>query len=64
MTTAVCDWCGKARPLTADGVLAKHPVSWPVTRSAIHDVPDRRATVKRPCSGSGKPPRRPLGAGR
>jgi hypothetical protein len=56
MTTAICDHCGKIRRLTADGTIAKHPITLPVSRAAIHDV--GRAQVKRTCSGSGRPPRR------
>jgi hypothetical protein len=53
---AICDWCGKLRKLDASGLVVKHPVSIPVSRSAVPSV--GRGKVKRTCSGSGKPPRR------
>jgi hypothetical protein len=56
MTTAVCDWFGKLRQLTADGVMAAHLVSLPVSRAAVASV--GRGQVRRRCSGSGRPPRR------
>jgi hypothetical protein len=56
MTTAVCDWCGRTRPLTAEGLIARHRVSIPVSATAVPTV--GRGRVRPWCSGSGKPPRR------
>jgi hypothetical protein len=54
---AVCDYCGRPRPLTSAGVLVRHRTpTIVVSRPAIPSVGAGR---KKPvCSGSGKPPRR------
>jgi hypothetical protein len=56
VTTAVCDYCGRSRRLTAAGLVERHRVSIPVSASAVPTV--GRGRVRPWCSGSGKPPRR------
>jgi hypothetical protein len=56
-----CPHCGRLKRLTADGLIVGHylPGGIRVSRSAIPSVGTGRKKVK--CTGSGKPPRRPLG---
>ena len=53
---AVCDYCARLRPLRADGLVAKHYITLPISRRAVSTV--GTGQVRRLCSGSGKPPRR------
>ncbi len=58
MTThALCDYCAHLKRLRADGTVATHYVVLSVSRRAVPTVGS--GSVKRVCSGSGKPPRPP-----
>jgi len=51
--TAVCRYCMKPVQVRADGKLARHHVSIPVSRRAVHTV--GAGSVRRRCSGSERP---------
>jgi hypothetical protein len=57
-----CSGCGKLRKLDRHGQVVGHYFAIAVSRRAVTTV--GRGRVRRRCMGSGKPPRRPLGAER
>jgi hypothetical protein len=55
-----CAYCARLKRLDSDGLVVGHYLSIPVSRSAVRCTGAGR--VRRKCGGSGKAPRRPLGA--
>lgn len=49
----VCRYCMRPVPVRADGRLARHTISLPVSRRAVTSV--GAGAVKRRCSGSDRP---------
>ena len=56
-----CAYCARLKKLDGDGLVVGHYLAIPVSRSAVRYTGAGR--VRRRCQGSGKAPRRPLGAG-
>jgi hypothetical protein len=56
---ATCSHCARLKKLDQHGLIVGHYLSIRVSRSAVRYTGAGR--VRRRCSGSGKPPRRPLG---
>jgi hypothetical protein len=55
-----CDGCARLKRLDGQGLVVAHYIAIRVSRSAVRYTGAGR--VRRKCSGSGKAPRRPLGA--
>ena len=51
---ARCPYCSSVRPVDDHGRLKAHSVTIRVSRSAVRTV--GAGIVRRPCSGTGKPP--------
>jgi hypothetical protein len=60
MTAGTCSYCARLKKLDAHGLVVTHYLAISVSRSAVRVVGAGR--VRRKCGGSGKPPRRPMGA--
>jgi hypothetical protein len=57
-----CSYCARLKRLDGDGLVVAHYLAINVSRSAVRSVGAGR--VRRKCGGSGKVPRRPMGADR